>query len=71
MEQGKKKSVSSNQRSYCISSPAGKCDLFIGIHFFSFALDGTIVSALLQKNEEGFEQPIAFMSTSLRETKLK
>jgi hypothetical protein len=37
---------------------------------FSFAFEHTLVAVLLQKNEEGFEQPIAFFSKSLRDTKL-
>jgi hypothetical protein len=32
---------------------------------FSFASKHTLVVVLLQKNEEGFEQPIAFFSKSL------
>jgi hypothetical protein len=38
---------------------------------FSFASKHTIAEALLQKNEEGFEQPIAFFSKSLRDAELK
>jgi hypothetical protein len=38
---------------------------------FSFASEHTIVAVLLQKNEEGFEQPIAFFSKILRDTGLK
>jgi hypothetical protein len=38
---------------------------------FSFASKHTIVAMLLQKNEEGFEQSIAFFSKSLRVTELK
>jgi hypothetical protein len=34
---------------------------------FSFAFEHTIVAVLLQKNEEGFEQPISFFSKSLRD----
>jgi hypothetical protein len=36
-------------------------ELFI----FSFAFEETIVAILLQTNEEGHEQPIAFFSKSL------
>ena len=32
---------------------------------FSFASEHTLATVLLQKNEEGFEQPIAFFSKSL------
>jgi hypothetical protein len=38
---------------------------------FSFASEHTIATVLLQKNEEGFEQPITFFSKSLRDTELK
>jgi len=38
---------------------------------FSFASEHTIVAVLLQKNEEGFKQPIAFFSKSLRDAELK
>ena len=34
---------------------------------FSFASKHTIVVVLLQKNEEGFEQPITFFRKSLRD----
>ena len=33
---------------------------------FSFSSEDTIVSVLLQKNKEGQEQPIAFMSRALK-----
>jgi hypothetical protein len=38
---------------------------------FSFASENTIAVVLLQKNDEGYEQPIAFFSKNLRDTKLK
>jgi hypothetical protein len=38
---------------------------------FSFASEHTLAVVLLQKNEEGFEQPIAFFSKSLRDVELK
>jgi hypothetical protein len=38
---------------------------------FSFASEHTIAAVLLQKNEEGFEQSIAFFSKSLRDAELK
>jgi hypothetical protein len=38
---------------------------------FSFAFKHMIVTILLQKNEEGFEQPIAFFSKSLRDTEMR
>ena len=39
-------------------------------HIFSFAWEDTIVSVLLQNNE-GKEQPIAFMSRALQNSELK
>jgi hypothetical protein len=38
---------------------------------FSFASQDTLAAALLQKNSEGFEQPIAFFSRALRDVELK
>ena len=38
---------------------------------FSFALDETIVAVLLQKNAEGFEQPMSFFSRALRDAELR
>jgi hypothetical protein len=38
---------------------------------FSFASEYTIATMLLQKNEEGFEQPISFFSKILRDVELK
>jgi hypothetical protein len=38
---------------------------------FSFASEHTITTVLLQKNEEGFEKPIAFFSKSLRDIELR
>lgn len=38
---------------------------------FSFALEHTIVAVLLQKNDQGYEQPIAFFRKSLRDAPLK
>jgi hypothetical protein len=38
---------------------------------FSFASEHTVAAVLLQKNEEGFEQPIAFFSKSLRDAELR
>jgi len=44
-----------------------------GRHFitFSFALEHTIVAVLLQKNDQGFEELIAFFSKALRDMALK
>ena len=38
---------------------------------FSFASSSTIVVVLLQKNEEGKEQPVAFFSKVIRDAELK
>ena len=38
---------------------------------YSFASENTIASVLLQKNEEGFEQPIDFYSKTLRDEPLR
>jgi hypothetical protein len=38
---------------------------------FSFASEHTITAVLLQKNEEGFENPISFFSKSLRDIELR
>ena len=38
---------------------------------FSFSFEYIVAAVLLQKNEEGFEQPIAFFSKSLRDAKLR
>jgi hypothetical protein len=38
---------------------------------FSFTSEHTLAAVLLQKNEEGFEQPIAFFSKSLRDIELR
>jgi hypothetical protein len=39
-------------------------------YLFSFASEHTIAAVLLQKNNEGYEQPIAFFSKALRDTAL-
>ena len=38
---------------------------------FSFSLEDTVAGVLLQKNKEGQEQPIAFISRALQHSKLK
>jgi hypothetical protein len=50
-----------------LASPNSLKDFLI----FSFASEHNIVTVLLQKNEEGFKQPIAFFSKSLRDAELK
>ena len=54
-------------RSPVLVSPDYTKDFMI----FSFASEDTIASVLLQKNIEGFEQPIAFMSRALQNSELK
>ncbi len=41
------------------------------MHIFSFASFHTVAIVLLQKNEEGYEQPIAFFRKSLQPIELK
>jgi hypothetical protein len=41
------------------------------ILIFSFASKHTIIAVPLQKNEEGFEKPIAFFNKSLKDAELK
>jgi hypothetical protein len=50
-----------------LSIPDYTKDFFI----FSFAFEETIVVVLLQKNEEGHEQPISFFSRAQRDNELK
>lgn len=38
---------------------------------FSFASEHTITAILLQKNDQGYDQPIAFFSKALRDAPLK
>jgi hypothetical protein len=38
---------------------------------FPFSSEHTITIVLLQKNQDGFEQPIAFFSRAMRDTELK
>ena len=38
---------------------------------FSFASPHTVAGVLLQKNEDGYEQPISFFSQVLHDTELK
>ena len=40
-------------------------------YIFSFASEDTLVGVLLQKNDQGQEQPIAYMSKILRDSELK
>jgi hypothetical protein len=49
-----------------LASPNYRKDFLI----FSFASEHTLVTILLQKNEEGFKQPTTFFSKSLRDVEL-
>jgi hypothetical protein len=57
--------------SYCDSSNFVSLNYSKSFHIFSFALEETITSVLLQKNDHNTEQPIAFMSKALRDVELK
>ena len=54
-------------RSPVLTSP----DYSKEFQIFSFASEDTIAGVLLQKNKEGQEQPIAFMSRALQHSELK
>ena len=54
-------------RSLVLTSP----DYSKEFQIFSFVSKDTIADVLLQKNKEGQEQPIAFMSRSLQDSELK
>jgi len=53
--------------SHVLVSPDYAKELFI----FSFASEETIVVVLLQKNEEGHDNPIVFFRKALRDVELK
>jgi len=40
-------------------------------NIFSFASHETIAAVLLQKNDEGYEQPISFFSRALRDAEVR
>ena len=46
-------------------------DYTIPFMIFSFASPHTVAGVLLQKNEDGYEQPIAFFSQVLHDAELK
>ena len=54
-------------KAYVLISPNFEKDFQI----YFFASKHTLVGVLLQKNEEGYEQPIAFFSKTLRDAPLK
>jgi hypothetical protein len=53
-------------KSYVLISPY----YYKYFHIFSFASEDTIVGVLLQKNDDGQEKPIAFMSMALQNSEL-
>jgi hypothetical protein len=61
----------------CIKKVMSKAPVLASLYYtkefliFSFASKHTIAVVLLQKNEEGFERPIAIFSRSLRDAELK
>ena len=61
----------------CIKEAITKSPVLMSLDYskdfmiFSFASEDTIAGVLLQKNNEGFEQPIAFMSQALQQSELK
>jgi hypothetical protein len=57
--------------SYRRRNSIGKSRLYRGFLIFSFIYEHIVAVGLLQKNEEGFEQPIAFFSKSLRDIELR
>lgn len=46
-------------------------DYSVPFYIFSFTSPHTIIVVLLQKNKEGYEQPISFFSQVLRDAELK
>lgn len=60
-----------------IKTTLTKTPVLISLNFekdfqiYSFASEHTIVGVLLQKNKEGYEQPIAFYSKTLRDAPFK
>jgi hypothetical protein len=61
----------------CVKKSIGEAPILVSPDYtkefliFSFASKLIVAVVLLQKNEEGFEQPIAFFSKSLRDTELR
>jgi len=54
-------------RTPVLTSPQFDRDFII----FSFASEHTIATVLLQKDDQGYEKPIAFFSKALKDTSLK
>ena len=54
-------------KAHVLISPDFEKDFLI----YSFAFEHTIVGVLLQKNEDGYEQPISFFNKTLRDAPLK
>jgi spermidine synthase len=42
-----------------------------GFMIFSFSSEDTIVVVLLQRNDQGYEQPISFFNKTLRDSEFK
>jgi hypothetical protein len=61
----------------CVKKSIGEAPVLASLDYtkefliFSFTSEHTVATVLLQKNEEGFEQPIAFFSKSLRDAELR
>ena len=55
----------------CPSSYSNKSNYSKDFYIFSFASEDTMASVLLQKNDQGQEQPLAYMSKILRDSELK
>ena len=45
--------------------------MLLSLDFVSYALEYTVAAVLLQKNDQGEEQPIAFLSKMLRDGEFK
>ena len=70
MDEGKA-AFKSIKNSISMSPVLTSLDYSKEFQIFSFASEDTIVGVLLQKNKEGQEQPIAFMSRALQNSELK
>jgi hypothetical protein len=66
-----KKAFEDIKQALCHSPVLISPDYNKDFQLFSFASDFTMVVVLLQKNQEGMEQPIAFMSRAFQGSELK
>ena len=61
----------------CIKDAITRSPILVSLDYskdfliFPFASESTITGVLLQKNNEGYEQPIAFMNRALQYSELK